>query len=85
MAYTALIVGYIFGLRNAMTGIYPAEVVWVGIVSNGGACLLLTIAAIQGVWCSWSGLAQGYMWGSLIATGAITTGLIVFGPLGMRA
>ena len=85
MAYIALTVGYIFGLRNAMNGIYPTEVVWVGIVSNDCACLLLTIVSIYGVWSSWFGLAQCYMWGSLVAIGTITTGLITFGPVSVRS
>jgi hypothetical protein len=81
MAYLALAVGYAFGLRSALRGIYPVGVVWTGIVSNGGAFLLLAIAAIHKVWASWEGVAGKAMWISLVATGAITVGLIVVGPL----
>lgn len=81
MAYLALVVGYAFGWRSARRGIYPADAVWAGIVSNGGAFLLLAIAAVSGVWASWGGPARVAMWSSLVATGAITVGLLAFGPL----
>ena len=58
MAYTALIVGYAFGLRDARSGRYPAGVVWVGIVSNGGAFVMLAVAALLGVWSGWGLPAQ---------------------------
>jgi hypothetical protein len=80
MAYSALVIGYGFGLRESLRGVYPAASVWVGMVSNGGACLLLVIAAIQGAWAHWGVIAQSVMWGSLVGTGLITAGLIRFGP-----
>ena len=80
MAYTALVVGYAFGLRATIQGTYPTGVVWVGIVSNGGAFLLLAGAAVLGAWAAWGTIAQAIMWGSLLGTGAITAGLIRFGP-----
>lgn len=80
MAYVALVVGYCFGLKACSQGDYPAGVVWVGIVSNGGACLLLAVAAMLGVWTAWGTIAQAIMWGSLFGTGAITAGLVWFGP-----
>jgi hypothetical protein len=84
MAYTALVVGYGFGLRASSRGSYPAGVVWVGIVSNGGACLLLAMAAALGVWESWGAIARAIMWSSLLGTGAIAAGLVVFGPCRSR-
>jgi hypothetical protein len=81
MSYAALAVAYWFGLRAQWRGTYPAGTVWVGIVSNGGALLLLVLAAVQDVWTSWGILARGFMWGSLLATGLITLGLVVYGPL----
>lgn len=81
MAYAALVLGYAFGLRAALRGEYPADVVWVGIVSNGGACLLLAIAAVAGTWSAWGAIAQVSMWASLVGTAAITVGLAWFGPL----
>ncbi len=80
MAYTALVVGYGFGLRAASRGAYPAGVVWVGIVSNGGACVMLAIGAAFGVWAAWGTIAQAIMWGSLLGTAAITAALVRFGP-----
>jgi len=80
MAYTALVVGYCFGLKASNRGEYPAGVVWVGIVSNGGAFMLLAIAAVLGAWAAWGTIAQTIMWGSLLGTGAIAAGLAWFGP-----
>lgn len=84
MAYLALIVGYAFGLKEAKRGIYPAHAVWVGIVSNGGAALILSFAALSGAWASWGVIAQVMMWGSLICLTGITVGLIAFGPFDFR-
>ena len=81
MAYWALVVGYSFGLRAALQGIYPNGVVWVGIVSNGGAFLLLLIGAFLGVWQSWGSIAQTIMWSSVLVTCGITAGLVALGPL----
>ena len=80
MAYTALVVGYVFGLLASLHGEYPLGVVWTGIVSNGGACLVLAVAAALGAWAEWGGFAQLVMWASLLGTGAITAGLVVYGP-----
>ena len=84
VAYWALLAGYVFGLRVSLQGGYPAEAIWVGIISNGGAFILLTAGAIRGIWSSWGVLAQVVMWGSVLGTGFVTTGLIWFGPLGMH-
>lgn len=81
MAYVALVVGYGFGLRDALRNQYPQAVVWLGIISNGGAFVLLIAAAISSVWADWGSIAQWIMWGSLIGTAAITLGLIWFGLL----
>ncbi|MGH8049870.1 MAG: hypothetical protein ACREPB_04340, partial [Arenimonas sp.] len=81
MAYSALVVGYCFGLRDALRNHYPRAVVWVGVISNGGACILLAIAAATSVWTDWGCIAQWIMWGSLAGTGAITLALIWFGLL----
>lgn len=81
MAYTALLVGYAFGFFSIIQeGIYPRGVVWTGIVSNGGACLLLGV--FRNTWDAWHGCAPLLMWASFVATGLITAGLIAFGPCG---
>lgn len=81
MAYVALIVAYGFGLQAARRGEYPAGVVWVGVVSNGGACLLLGYFAWLDAWSDWGGFAQLVMWTSLLGTGAIAAALVKFGLL----
>ena len=78
-AYVALVVGYAFALRAISRDEYPASAVWVGIVSNGGAFLILIVAAYFGAWASWGALARLFMWASLAATGAVTAALILFG------
>ena len=82
MAYSALVLGYWFGLQQVRQGAYPMATVWVGILSNGGACALLVGHAATGAWSTWGGFAQASMWLSLIGTGSITAGLVFFGPLG---
>ncbi len=80
MAYTALAVCYVFGVLKIKEQ-YPEDVVWVGIVSNGGASLMLLIAALLGSWSEWNTFAKVYMWASLVCITLITLGLIVTGPL----
>ena len=80
MAYGSLLVSYAFGLADTLHGRYPRSAVWTGIVSNGGAFLLLSMGAFQGVWAAWGTQARIVMWASLAATGLISAGLIVFGP-----
>lgn len=82
MAYAALVVGYGFGLRDSLRGVHPSAVIWVGIVSNGGATLMLALAAARNVWGSWGVMAQIVMWGSLLSVGLITAGLVAFGLYG---
>jgi hypothetical protein len=81
MAYTALVVGYAFGLRDALKGQWPLGVVAMGLVSNGGACLLLAACGLAGAWAEWGVFARIFMWGSLLGTGAFTAGLILTGFL----
>ena len=78
MAYAALIVGYALGLRQVRQGVFPAATVWMGLASNGGAFVILALAAATGAWSSWPGLAPGLMWASLAATGLISAGLATF-------
>lgn len=85
MAYGALLVSYVFGLVDTLHGRYPRSTVWAGIVSNGGAFLLLSIGAFQGTWAAWGACARIVMWTSLAATGLISAGLIVFGPYGRHS
>ena len=79
MAYLALLVGYVLGWRETRQNRYPEMVVWVGLVSNGGACVILVVAATLGLWSTWGAFAQGVMWTSLVGTGGIAMGLAVFG------
>lgn len=84
-AYVALVVGYGFGLAEVRRGRLPLAVIWVGVVSNGGAALLLAAHAASGTWSAWGTAAQINMWGSLVATGAITAGLVAEGLLQKNA
>lgn len=80
MAYAALLVGYAFGYFAIQGGTYPRGVVWTGIVSNGGACMLLGL--FSSTWGAWHGYAPALMWASFVATALITAGLFAFGPCG---
>ena len=81
-AYLALCVGYGFGLRAALAGRRLMGPIWVGIVSNGGACLYLLIYGLAGTWADWGGFVQFIAWSSAVATALITAGLVVFGVRG---
>jgi hypothetical protein len=78
-AYLALCVGYAFGLAAALKGARLMGPIWVGIVSNGGACLYLLFYGLVGTWADWGLPLQVLAWGSLLATAFITWGLCRFG------
>ena len=52
-AYLALCVGYGFGLRASLDGKRLMAPIYVGIVSNGGACLYLLYYGSTGAWSDW--------------------------------
>lgn len=81
-AYLALCVGYAFGLKASLQSQRAAGPIWVGIVSNGGACAYLAFFGIAGSWSTWGGFVQLVLWSSVAATAAITVGLYVFGVRG---
>ncbi len=81
-AYLALCVGYCFGLRASLQGRRAMGPIWVGIVSNGGACLYLVYYGVVGTWTSWGTPVEIVGWGSVIATALITAGLFAFGVAG---
>ena len=47
-AYLALCVGYGFALKAALAGVRLMGPIWVGLVSNGGACLYLLYYGVRG-------------------------------------
>ena len=86
MAYGALLVGYCFGLVAVRRGEYPKAAIWVGIVSNGGATIILVGYAISGYffpgssyWLDWDGYAPLVMLLLLLAVSGITAGLFIYG------
>ena len=81
-AYLALCVGYAFGLRASLQGKLLLGPIWVGVVSNGGACIYLLYYGATGTWAEWGVAIQFIAWGSIVATALITLGLIAFGVLG---
>jgi hypothetical protein len=76
-AYFSLGIGYVLGYLDLGRGRSIDNTVIVGIASNGLACIILLIHGFSGSWINWGNYAKLYMWGSMIATGAITVGLIV--------
>jgi hypothetical protein len=81
-AYLALCVGYYFALQASLAGKRLMEPIWVGIVSNGGACAYLLYYGVIGTWSDWGGLVQFIAWGSVVATALITLGLLIYGVKG---
>jgi hypothetical protein len=81
-AYLALCVGYGFGLKASLQGQRAPGPIWVGIVSNGGACAYLLYFGVTGSWSAWGGFIQFVLWSSAGATAAITGGLYLFGVRG---
>ena len=81
-AYVALCVGYGFGLSASLKGKRAMGPIWVGIGSNGGACIYLLYYGISGTWVNWGIFMQVILWGSSLATGLITLGLYLFGVKG---
>ena len=81
-AYLALCVGYWFGLKASLAGKRALGHIWVGIISNAGACICLSYYGAVGTWALWGGLIRFVGWGSVAATFAITLGLFLFGVRG---
>jgi len=81
-AYLALCVGYGFGLRASLHGLRALGPIWVGIVSNGGACALMLYFGATGAWAEMSAAVQFILWSSAAATAAITAGLWHWGIQG---
>ena len=52
-AYLALLVGYYMGMKGLEKGDNPKQVIYMGIASNGLACLLLVYFGAAGAWSSW--------------------------------
>lgn len=80
-AYFALGIGYVLGFCDSVKNRDIGNVVTVGIISNGLACAILLIFSILGQWSDWGIWAKAFMWGSIIATGLITLGLLVSPPI----
>ena len=84
-AYFALCIGYAFGLKDARVGVLNPGPIWMGIFSNGGACLFLLTYGLQGAWNEWDPWIRFVLWASCLAAGFITTGLVAFGLFGKHA
>lgn len=78
-AFLALLSGYILGLCDLHYGKNALNTIWVGIISNGVAFIVLLVFKAE--WIGWGTRARFYMYGSSIMTLLITLGLIVFGVM----
>ena len=81
-AYLVLCVGYGFSLQASLQGKRLLPPIWVGLVSNGGACIYLMYFGLTGTWGNWPWFVQAVVWGSVVATALITLGLYMFGIRG---
>lgn len=79
-SFTALLVGYLLGLREHRRGRDASGTVMVGIISNGLASVILWVFGLGGAWAEWGRGAQIFMWGSAVMTLLITLGLIITRP-----
>jgi len=79
VAYLALVVGYCFGLKDALYGVYPKVIVLVGIVSNGGAAMIIGYYDIFGYFKDWEKLSRNVMRVSMVLLLGITLGLCYYG------
>lgn len=50
VTFLALVTAYAFGLRAIVGNQFPYAIVYVGLVSNGGAALLILVAALTGLY-----------------------------------
>ena len=78
-AYVALLVGYGFGLRASLDGRRATGPIWMGIVSNGGASILLLAYGVSGAWSGWGSLPAAGLWASAAVTGGIALALLWWG------
>jgi len=78
-AFLALLSGYILGICDLHYGRDAHNTIWVGIISNGAAFIVLL--AFKAEWSGWDRRARFYMSGSSVMTLLITLGLIVFGVM----
>ena len=69
VAYVALLVGYLNGIRALDNKQSPLFAIDMGIISNGAAGLVLLCFGVTGGWSGWSNGARIYMW--LITFGAL--------------
>lgn len=77
-AYVALLVGYYMAIKGLEKGENPEQAIYMGIASNGLACVLLAYFGITGSWSSWGVGAQVFMWISALGALAITFNLLRF-------
>ena len=84
-AYLSLALGYFLGLAHSFEGVYPADNIYVGILSNGLATLVLTGWLVSGRLSDWGRFARCLLAVSALRTGAVTLGLLLFGVLAFRA
>ncbi|MEM1156418.1 MAG: hypothetical protein AAGI44_19965 [Pseudomonadota bacterium] len=76
-AYVALITGYIGGLLQARGGVMPLQIIAMGLVSNGGASLLVLGHLVWGTGADLRGIPAFLTWFSGIALALITMGLLL--------
>lgn len=78
-AYLSLCLCYWFGLKSSLQGKRTMGPIWVGILSNGGACIYLAYYGMVGTWSTWGGLVQFLCWASVAVTFFITLFLYIYG------
>ena len=75
VTFLALVTAYAFGLRAIVGNQFPYAIVYVGLVSNGGAALLILVAALTGLLTDWPAFPRIVYFVSLSAVTAIAAAL----------
>lgn len=78
VAYLALLVGYIEGLRGVEKGENPIPVIHMGVVSNAFAGAVLAYFGFNGAWSAWGLGATVFMWVSTVGAFYVAAKLLKF-------
>jgi hypothetical protein len=74
----ALLVGYYGGIEQVRRGEFPAGVLRMGLVSNGGQGLLMAAAGLAGTYSAWGWMAQTMMWFLCVFVLGIASMIVLF-------
>lgn len=77
LSTVALLMGYYSGVQDVAKGIFPAGILRMGLVSNGGQGLAIVGAGALGVYGDWGLIAQAMMWALGLFVLGIAAGILL--------